>query len=264
MADNLTVVREDAVAVLTITREQTRNDISGTDFVSEFEEACAALASDRDVAAVIVTGAGSAFSSGGNITEMRDRTGMFSGDVHDVRDSYRNVIQRIPKVFYELEIPTIAAVNGPAIGAGCDLTLMCDIRIASEKAVFAESFLKAGLIPGDGGAWLLQRAVGMSRTAEMMFTADAVNAETALEWGLVSRVVPHDTLMEEAMVLAQRIARNPPRLLRMAKRLLRDGATSRLPDHLELSAAFQAFCHNMPEHDAQLESLMAPRVKKTK
>ena len=119
---------------------------------------------------VILTGAGSAFSSGGNVKHMRDKTGMFGGSPAQLRNGYRRGIQRIPLAMMALEVPAIAAVNGPAIGAGCDLTCMCDMRIASERAVFAESFVKVGIIPGDGGAWLLPRAVGMARASEMAFT----------------------------------------------------------------------------------------------
>ena len=107
------------------------------------------------------------------------------------------------------DVPIVAAVNGPAIGVGCDLVAMCDLRIASTTAVFAESFVKLGLIPGDSGAWLLQRATGLPRAAEMTLTGDAIDAETAHAWGLVSRVVEPDKLLPEATALANRIATNP-------------------------------------------------------
>ena len=129
---------------------------------------------------------------------------------------------------WDLEVPIIAAVNGPSYGAGCDTTLLADIRIASTRATFAENFVRVGLISGDGGAWLLPRQIGLSRAAEMTFTAEPIDAATALEWGLVSRVVEPDALMPAARNLAQRIAANPPKQLRMAKRLLREGLNTRL------------------------------------
>jgi len=101
----------------------------------------------------------------------------------------RRGIQRIPRAIYALNVPIIAAVNGPAVGAGCDLATMCDIRIASEKAMFAESFVKLGIIPGDGGAWFLPRAVGYSNACMMAFSGEAVKADAALRMGLVSEVV---------------------------------------------------------------------------
>ena len=142
----------------------------------------------------------------------------------------------------------IAAVNGHAMGAGLDLTCMCDIRIASEKAKFAESFVKLGIVAGDGGAWLLPRVIGLSRAAEMSFTGDMIDAQTALAWNLVSRVVPHEDLMSAANELADRIAANAPQAVRMTKRLMREGMHSRLDTALELSAGFQALAHKTAEH----------------
>ena len=112
------------------------------------------------------------------------------------RNGYRHGIQQIPLALRRCEVPFIAAVNGPAVGAGCDLAMMCDLRIASTKAFFAESFVQLGIIPGDGGAWFLTRAIGPARAAEMALTGDRVDAATALEWGMVSRVVePEDLLV---------------------------------------------------------------------
>jgi enoyl-CoA hydratase/carnithine racemase len=149
-------------------------------------------------------------------------------------------------------VPLIAAVNGAAIGAGCDLAMMCDIRIASERASFAESFVQLGLIPGDGGAWFLPRAVGYARAAEMTFTGERIDAATALEWGLVSRVVAHDELLSEARALADRIAVNPPHALRMAKRLLQESISGSLESTLAMAAAMQPLAHHDPEHQQRI------------
>ena len=151
-----------------------------------------------------------------------------------------------------LEVPLIAAVNGPAIGAGCDLAMMCDIRIASERASFAESFVQIGLIPGDGGTWFLPRAIGPERAAEMTFTGDRIDAATALQWGMVSRVVPHDDLLSEANALADRITKNPTHALRMAKRLLQESRTGSLESTLGMAAAMQPLAHHDDEHEQRL------------
>jgi enoyl-CoA hydratase/carnithine racemase len=227
--------------------------------INAIEEVTERVNGDRNVRVVIVTGAGSTFSSGGNVKHMRDRQGMFAGGPATVRDGYRRGIQRIPLALYNIETPTIAAVNGPAIGAGCDLAMMCDIRIASREAVFAESFIKLGIIPGDGGAWFLPRVVGLSRACEMAFTGEAVDAETALAWGLVSRVVTSDQLMGEANRLAARIAVNPPVALRMTKKLIREGQHLRLDSLLELSAALQALAHHTRDHQEALAALLEKR-----
>ncbi|MDH5737553.1 MAG: enoyl-CoA hydratase-related protein, partial [Gammaproteobacteria bacterium] len=158
-----------------------------------------------------------------------------------------------------LEVPIIAAVNGPAIGAGCDLTMMCDIRIASEKALFAESFVKVGLIPGDGGAWFLPRVVGLSRANEMAFTGEPVDAQTALNWGMVSSVVPHEELMNAANNMAARIAANPSGALRMAKKLIQEGQHTRLDSLLEMSAAMQALAHQTEDHVEAVNAIIDKR-----
>ena len=175
-------------------------------------------------------------------------------DADAVRNEYRNGIQRIPKAMWALDVPVIAAINGPAIGAGLDLTCMCDLRIASDTASFAESFVRVGIVPGDGGAWLLPRAVGAAKAAEMAFTGDPISAAEALACGLVSRVVPADQLMSEAMTLASRIARNPAGILRMTKRLLREGVHNTLESVLETSASYQALAHMSPDHHEDRKS----------
>jgi enoyl-CoA hydratase/carnithine racemase len=260
MTSPLLVERRDGVCILTLNRPETRNPISDADMIAALEDAVADVNQDRSVRALILTGTGSAFSSGGNVKHMQDREGMFGGTPAQLRDGYRNGIQRIPRALYHCEVPTIAAVNGPAIGAGCDLTLMCDIRIASTNARFAESFVKVGIIPGDGGAWLLPRAIGLSRACEMAFTGDAIDAATALAWGMVSQVVAPDELMDSALALARRITVNPPDVLRMTKKLMREGQHSSLESLLELSAAMQALAHHTRDHREAVDAMLARRV----
>lgn len=247
MADFLMYEQNGAIVTLTMNQPETRNALTGNTAVAEFVAACERITADPTVRIVIVTGAGSAFSSGGNVKNMRR---FFEEDIAPakIREEYRNGIQRLPLALYNLEVPTIAAVNGPAVGAGCDLACMCDMRIASERASFAESFVKIGIIPGDGGAWLLPRVVGYSRAAEMSFTGDALSAAEAAACGMVSRVVPHNDLLAEANRLAARIAANPGRSLRLTKRLLREAQHVRLDTLLEMSAGFQALAHKTEQH----------------
>lgn len=260
MSDKLLVERRDHVVTLTLNQPEIRNPITDLDFIDAFVSACESIANDLEVRCVIITGAGRGFSSGGNLKHMRDRIGTFAGDAVTVAESYRRGIQRIPRALWNLEVPVIAAVNGPAYGAGCDLTLMCDIRIASDSAVFAENFVKVGIIPGDGGAWLLPRHIGLSRAAEMAFTGDPIDANTALAWGLVSQVVPSESLMPTALALAGRIACNPPRQLRMTKRLLREGMQTGLDSLLQISAAYQGACHQTEDHFEAVSALLEKRV----
>lgn len=259
MSQSVLYEQDGAVVTITLNRPETRNAITDQDMVDALIDACARAQRDTAIRVVILTGAGPAFCSGGNVKHMREKSGMFAGDAGEIREAYRSGIQRLPLALYEIDVPTIAAVNGPAYGAGCDLTTMCDIRIASETAVFAENFVKVGLIAGDGGAWLLPRAVGLSRAAEMAFTGEPVDAATALEWGLVSKVVPAGRLMEEARALAGRIAANPPGALRMTKRLIREGQRVGLPTLLEMASSMQAIAHHTSDHAEALDALAEKR-----
>lgn len=260
MSDFLKIEKDDGIAIVTMNRPQTRNALSDADAVDALVGMCEDINRDLSVRAVILTGAGPAFSSGGNLKTLRDTMGAGLGEPTRSRYAYRDGIQRVPLALCNLEVPTIAAVNGPAVGAGNDLACMCDIRIASETATFAESFVRLGLLPGDGGAWLLPRAVGMSRASEMAFTGEAITARQALEWGLVSRVVAPEELMPAALDLAQRIARNPGHALRMTKRLLLEAQHSRLDTVLEMSAGFQAVAHHTQQHEIALEAMLAKRA----
>lgn len=255
----LKIEREGAVVILTMNQPDTRNVLTGNTAVDEIVAACDDIAKDKTVRAVILTGAGPIFSAGGNLRDMQ-RYFEDDLDIIAIRTEYQQGIQRIPLALYNLEVPTIAAVNGGAIGAGCDLACMCDIRIATEKAYFAESFIKVGLIPGDGGAWLLPRIVGASRAAEMSFTGDAVSAQDAVSYGLVSRIVPAESLLDEAKKLAQRIAANPGATLRITKRLLRESEHSRLDSLLEMSAGFQALAHTTPQHKEAVTAFLEKRA----
>lgn len=257
--DAILFERDGHVVTITLNRPETRNAITDEDMVDALLAACARVEADHDVRAVILTGAGPAFCSGGNVKHMREKTGMFAGTPAEIRESYRTGIQRVPRAFWALSVPTIAAVNGPAYGAGCDLTMMCDIRIASENAVFAENFVKVGLIAGDGGAWFLPRQIGLSRAAEMAFTGEPVDAATALEWGLVSRVVDDRHLIEEAKALAFRIAANPPGAVRMTKKLMREGLQTDLPALLETAAAYQAIAHHTEDHAEAVDAIVERR-----
>lgn len=261
MSEPVLFERNDNIVTLKLNRPETRNALTA-EVVDALVVACGRIAYDHTVRAVIVTGAGPAFCAGGSVKDMKEQGGLFGGSPAEMRNRYRTGIQQIPLALYELEAPTIAAVNGPAVGAGCDLALMCDVRIAADTASFAESFVKLGIIPGDGGAWLLQRVVGLSRACEMSFTGMSVNAAKAVEWNLASRAVPAADLMAEANKLAASIASNPPEVLRMTKRLIREGARSDLRTTLELSAAFQAIVQHLPDHREAVAALFEKRTGK--
>ena len=259
MTDYILYEQDGPIVTLTLNAPEKRNAISSFEECDAIVDACRRINLDRSVRCVILTGAGTAFCAGGDLKAMRDRRGIIEGSHADLRENYRRGVQRMAQALYECDAPTIAAVNGPAIGLGLDVACMCDMRIASEKATFAESFVKVGIVPGDGGAWLLPRVVGMSVACEMSFTGDVLDAQAALGVRLVSRVVPHDELMDAARALAGRIAANPPDALRMTKRLLRESQHVRLPTLLELSAAYQALAHSTEDHREAVNALLEKR-----
>ncbi|MDA1075976.1 MAG: crotonase/enoyl-CoA hydratase family protein [Proteobacteria bacterium] len=255
----LTRDKQDHVLLLTMSSPDTRNALTGPDQFEDFEAVCAEVNNDMSVRVVVLTGAGSAFCAGGNVKDMRDRKGLFAGDPFDQADAYRKGIQRIPRAIHSLNVPIIAAVNGPAVGAGCDLATMCDIRIASTTAMFAESFVKLGIIPGDGGAWFLPRAVGYSNACLMAFGGEPVQAEQALQMGLVSKVVEPEQLLPTALGIAEGIAANPPHAVRLTKQLMRASEKSSLNELLDMSAVYQAVCHSEADHMEAINAFFEKR-----
>jgi enoyl-CoA hydratase/carnithine racemase len=253
--------RDGPILTVTLNLPEKRNPISDNAMVDALCAAMEAADQDMSVRCVILTGAGSAFSSGGDLKQMRpDAGGLRSSNSVETRRNYKFGIQRLPLLFQSLEVPVVAAVNGHAIGAGLDLATMCDVRVAAESAKFAESFVKLGIIPGDGGAWLLPRIVGFSRATELALTGEMIDAAEALKIGLVSHVVADTDLIAKAKEIASKIAANPPHAVRMTKRLLREGQTAELKNILELSAAMQALAHNTADNDEAINAFIEKRT----
>lgn len=247
--------------LLTLARPEVRNAITGAEMLGELT---GTLTSPPDgMRVLVITGEGSAFSAGGNVAEMAERGGMFAGSGDDIAHAYRTTIQRLTRALAHSDLVTIAAVNGPAVGAGFDLALGCDLRLASTAAWFAHTFVDLGIIPGDGGAWLLPRVVGWQRAAELALTARKVDAEEAARLDIVLEVVAPEDLLERARRLAGVIASKPAHSVRMTKQLLRHARTMDLDGFLDYSAALQAIAHGEPEHEASvrryLEELRARR-----
>lgn len=247
------------IAILTLNRPESMNALGAAGDGDAIAAACAEINSDGDIRCAILTGAGKCFSAGGDVKAMHAGTGAFSGGGVRIREGYRGNIHRLLRALYGLDVPLIAAVNGPAIGLGCDVACMADIRISSDKAKYGVTFLKLGLIPGDGGTWLLPRTIGASRAAELFFTGNTIDAATACAWGLVSRVVPGELLMDDAMETAERIAQMPPHALRMTKSMLRQGQGISYDTALELAASMQAISHLTADHKEGVAALLEKR-----
>ncbi len=247
----------DGIAMLTMNRDDVRNALTGTALITDILSVCEWINNDHRVGALVLTGAGKAFSAGGNIKDMQQREGVFAGGPIQIQDSYRRGIQRMALALYRLEVPFVAAVNGAAIGAGLDLACMADLRIASSQTKVGETFVNLGIIPGDGGAWFLPRIIGMQRAAELTFSGRIIDAHEALAIGLFLELVPPDELLPRAMTIAATFASRPREALRIAKRLLQAGQRLPLDDFLDLCAAQQSLCHSHPQHHEALTALLS-------
>lgn len=248
------------IATLTFMRHDVRNALTGTALIDDILQSVNWANSEGGVSVLIITGGGSAFCSGGNIKEMHNRSGTFSGSVLEIQDKYRRGIQQIPLAMHKAEIPIIAAVNGPAIGAGFDLACMCDLRIASNRAVVGETFINLGITPGDGGAWFIQRLIGYQRAAEMALTGRLVKADEALKMGIFLEVVEPEALLPRVRELAGEMAAKSPQVLRLTKRMLKLAQRSELPDFLDLCATFQAMAHHTEDHVEAVNAFVEKRA----
>lgn len=207
-----------------------------------------------DVKVIVIRGAGKAFSAGGDVQAMKDKSGMFQGDANELRMRYMQGIQKIPKCMEDLSKPIIAMVNGAAVGAGCDISMMCDLRIGCEESRFGETFAKLGLVPGDGGTFFLTRVVGFSKAMQMTMTAELISGKKAFDFGLMNYFVETANLEKETSALATKIASLPAVAVQMAKKSLKAAYRQDLQVNLDLLAAFQGIAQRTPDHDAAVNA----------
>ncbi|OGO53439.1 MAG: enoyl-CoA hydratase [Chloroflexi bacterium RBG_16_68_14] len=244
--------KENGVATITLNRPERMNAFTPA-MLQEWAQALEDARTDAEVRAVILTGAGRGFCAGADLrgeSRVAD-TARSEGPVSaaDHRNWLRDSVHHVPRQVTLLDKPYIAAVNGAAVGAGMDMCSMCDMRIASEGARFAMSYVRVGLVPGDGGCYYLPRIVGVAKALELIWTGDFIDAQEALRIGYVSRVVPPDELLPGARELAERIAKGPAVAIQLAKRLVYRGLTSDVEEALE--AAGQAMAVVQSTEDAR-------------
>ena len=259
MSDPLLYEQDGAVVTLTLNMPEKHNPISEKPMIEALVGALDRVNQDKSVRCVILTANGKSFSSGGDMKAMQAELEARSANPARTPAYYVYGIQKLPLAFTKCEVPIICAVNGAAVGAGNDLTTMCDIRIAGESARFAESFVKVGLVAGDGGAWLLPRTVGFSKACEMAFTGEMIDAQEALRIGLVSKVVPDAELLDTARAMARKIAANPGPSLRMTRKLLQHGREMGLASSLEMAAQMQALAHTTADHAEAVNAFLEKR-----
>ncbi len=246
-------------ATITLDREAARNAYS-SEMITSLEQAFDAAEHDADVRVVILTGAGNAFSAGGDVKAMLDKTGMFAGEPFELRGRYLDGIHRVPRRIARFDKPLIAAVNGPAIGAGLDLACMADIRIAAQGARFGSTFVKLGIVPGDGGAFLLSRVVGFPRALELMLSGRLIDTNEAERIGLVHEVVAPTDLMQAARNKAAQIAENGPIAVRLTKAACYQAQHMTLDAALTLAATYQGIAQNSHDHLEGVRAMLDKRA----
>jgi enoyl-CoA hydratase/carnithine racemase len=253
MAD-LEYSHEDGVATILLNRPERKNAFTG-EMIDAWAAALRSAATDADVRVIVLRGTGGAFCSGVDLDTVGDQ----GTDPLKWKNFLHDRVQQVPRAVAALDKPLIASIGGPAVGAGMDMALMCDLRWASESATFCESYLRVGMVPGAGGSWFLPRVVGMAKAMELFLTADFVDAGEALRIGLVNRVVPDDELVDETYALARRIAAGPPITTRLLKRMLHQSAQSDLETALELASSHMGVARST---DDAAESLAAFRERR--
>lgn len=257
MTQHLIYTVSDGIGRIELNRPERKNAFT-FDMIDAWAEAYVDARTNPDVKVVLVSGRGDAFCSGGDIIEMQDR---MDQTPEQRKAELFERIERIPLALEDLDKPVIASVNGAAAGAGLDLALMCDLRIAAASATFAETYVNVGLVPGAGGAHFLPRLVGTAKALEMFFTGEFIDAEEALRIGLVNRVVEDDALAESTEALAQKIARAPMQSLRMIKRAVVGGMRNDLRTNLDMISSHYAVVTAGEDHKAAVRRFIGKRSK---
>jgi len=257
MSEQLLFSVTEGIARITLNRPERMNAFT-FEMIDAWTAALQQCRTDDAIKVVLLTGAGSAFCSGGDIVEMGDR---LQHTPEQRKNELFNRIERIPLALEDLDKPVIAVVNGVATGASMDMALMCDIRYAAKSARFAETYVKVGLVPGAGGAHFLPRLVGVSKALELFLTGDFLDADEALRLGIVNKVFPDETLLEEVEKIARRMAKAPSLTLRMTKRAIYQGMRNDLRTNLDLISSHYAVITASQEHRDLVHKFIAERGK---
>ena len=267
---------KDGVFIITMDDARTRNAL-GPEMTAQMHEALDTFEADPRLRVLVLTGQDPAFCSGANVRGFQRSIGEQQSEPQELptvpwermearhslsqqrQEQQSGGAQFMPWRLWQIQKPTIAAVNGFAYGIGSGLTLSCDIRIASENAVFSESFIRMGLIPADGSCWQLPRLIGLSNTLLVQYTGDRVEASEAYLMGLVSRVVPHQELMPSVMELAARLAHGPTFSMGLIKYLVHQGLTTDLRTSLEAARSAMSLARQTEDHKEGVQAFIEKR-----
>lgn len=253
--DQLKFEVSDGIATITLNRPEKKNAFT-TEMLYAWGDALLECADRDDIRVVVLTGAGDAFCSGGDVGNMKER-GQDSAYQRKVALAQR--VHRIPLIMESFEKPVIVAVNGVATGAGMDMALMGDIRIAASSARFAETYIRIGIFSGDGGAWYLPRLIGASKALDLLLTGRFIDAVEAEKMGIVSKVVPDDQLMGAVYELAKQIAAQPPIAVRMMKRAVYQAQNMDLRSHLDMASSHMAAIYSTEDHKEAVSAFQEKR-----
>jgi 2-(1,2-epoxy-1,2-dihydrophenyl)acetyl-CoA isomerase len=249
----------DGIATLTLNRPERLNALGDT-LRTDLYDAIVRASSEADVRAIIVTGAGRGFCSGGDVKAMNE--GRSENRPRPMLEKVAPLRDKVVLAMRDAPQPIIAAVNGPAAGAGMNIALACDMRIASTTAKFGETFVRRGLHVDWGGTYFLPRLIGMAKACELIFTGDVIGAEEALNLGIVSKVVPPEELMPAARKLATAVAAGPPIAIRLAKRALYHNQEVDLRAALEYETYAQNICYETEDAREGIRAFVEKRPPK--
>lgn len=261
MTDHLQYKVEDSIATLTLHRPDVRNALS-PEMLDAMVEQLNAIQADTEIKVVVLTGHGDSFCAGGDIKAMKEAVEKKSPMI--AKYSLYDGIQRIPRLLVDFDKPIIAAINGPATGAGLDIACHCDFRLASDEARFAESYVNMGLVPGAGGCWVLPRVVGLPMALELAFSANLIDADEALRIGLVNHVYPKKDLMEETYKLARKISRKAPISVRLIKRAMYQGMNMDIRAHLDQISSHMTLARASEDHSEAVNAFLEKRYPEFK
>lgn len=253
MTKPLLFTLENKIATITLNRPERRNAFN-EEMLALWVDALLECRKRDDINVIILTGAGKAFCSGGDIKDMVER--LESGGAPAQKQFIENV-HEVAKTLDLIDKPIIAAINGVATGAGLDMALMCDMRFCSDQAKLASTYIKVGLVPGDGGGFFLPRLVGISKALEMMWTGDWVSPEEAERIGLVNHTVPHDELENKVYTFAKQLAEGPTIAQRLIKRVVYEGLNSDLRTHLDMMSSHYAVVSGTQDHQNAIEAFLS-------
>jgi len=248
---------QDRIATLTLNRPERLNALGDT-LREDLYDAVTKSAADPNVGVLVITGAGRGFCSGGDVKSMSEREQ--SGQAPSASDKLSMLRDRVVLAMRDCAKPVIAAVNGAAAGAGMNLALACDMRIASTAAKFSQAFVKRGLAPDWGGSWFLPRVVGKAKACELIFTGDSIDAAEALRLGIVNAVVAPEALMDETYKLARKIADGPPLAIALCKRAIHHNEDVDLRAGLEFETFAQDLCRETEDSKEGVRAFMEKRA----